>query len=64
VIGLAIGIIVLLTMMTMLVLTNLVGVVPPFILTRIGLDPAIASGPLITSAADAVGLIICFSFAV
>ena len=62
--GFEIGIVVLLTMITMLVLTNLVGVVLPFILTRIGLDPAIASGPLITSVADAVGLIIYFSFAV
>ena len=62
--GFEIGIVVLLTMVTMLVLTNLVGVVLPFILTRLKLDPAIASGPLITSIADAVGLIIYFSIAV
>ena len=62
--GFEIGIVVLLTMTTMLILTNLVGVVLPFVLTRLRLDPAIASGPLITSVADAVGLIIYFSFAV
>jgi magnesium transporter len=62
--GFAIGIVVLLTMVTMLVMTNLVGVVLPFLLTRLRLDPAIASGSLITSIADAVELIISFSFAV
>ncbi len=62
--GFEVGIVVLLTMVTMLVLTNLVGVVLPFVLTRLKLDPAFASGPLITSIADAVGLIIYFSFAV
>jgi magnesium transporter len=35
----------------------------PFILTRFGLDPALASGPLITSIADAAGLLIYFSIA-
>ncbi len=62
--GFAIGIVVLLTMVTMLVLTNLIGVLLPFVLTRLRLDPAVASGPLITSIADAVGLIIYFSYAV
>jgi len=62
--GFAVGLVVLLTMVTMLVLTNLVGVLLPFVLTRLHLDPAIASGPLITSIADAVGLIIYFSIAV
>ncbi len=62
--GFEVGIVVLLTMVTMLVLTNLVGVLLPFVLTRLKLDPAIASGPLITSIADAVGLLIYFSFAV
>jgi magnesium transporter len=61
--GFEIGLVVLLTMITMLVVTNLVGMVLPFILTKLRLDPAIASGPLITSVADAVGLIIYFSFA-
>lgn len=62
--GFEIGIIVLLTMTTMLVVTNMIGMLLPFILTRLKLDPAIASGPLITSVADAVGLIIYFSYAV
>ena len=62
--GFQIGIVVLLAMSSVIVVTNLMGVVFPFVLTRIGLDPAIASGPLITSVADGVGLMIYFSFAV
>ncbi len=61
--SLLLGLVVLLTMVTMLILTNLIGMLLPFILTRLRLDPAIASGPLITSVADAVGLLIYFSFA-
>ena len=62
--GVQVGTVVLLTMVTMIVATNLIGVVLPFVLIRFKLDPAIASGPLITSIADAVGLIIYFSYAV
>ncbi len=58
--GFGIGIVVMLTMITMLVLTNLMGVLLPFLLIRLKRDPAIASGPLITSVADAVGLFIYF----
>jgi len=35
----------------------------PFLLTRLGFDPATASAPLITSLADIVGVIIYFSIA-
>ncbi|MDQ3460941.1 MAG: magnesium transporter [Deinococcota bacterium] len=62
-IGMQLGSIVLLTMVIMLVLTNLIGMILPFILTKLKLDPAVASGPLITSIADAVGLIVYFSIA-
>ncbi len=61
--GHLIGMVVLATMLTMLVLTNLIGMILPFLLTRVKLDPAIASGPLITSIADAVGLVIYFGYA-
>jgi magnesium transporter len=62
--GPEIGLVVFLTMVTMMVLTNLIGMLLPFALTALGRDPATASGPLITSIADAVGLLIYFSFAV
>jgi len=62
--GAAIGLVVFLTITTMLVLTNLLGAVLPFVLTRLRRDPAVASGPLITSIADTVGLLIYFGYAV
>jgi magnesium transporter len=40
------------------------GVALPFVLLRVGLDPAVASSPLITSIADATGLAIYFAIAV
>ena len=60
----AVLLIVLLTISTIILITNLLGVVLPFALTKLKLDPAIASGPLITSVADAVGLVIYFTYAV
>jgi magnesium transporter len=62
-IGVQLGLIVLLTMVVMLLLTNLIGMLLPFVLSRVGIDPAVASGPLITTVADAVGLIVYFSIA-
>ena len=58
--GFSIGVVVALTMLVMLLLTNLLGVLLPFLLIWLKRDPAIASGPLITSVADAVGLLIYF----
>ena len=62
--GAEIGLVVFLTMVTMLVITNLFGMLLPFLLARVNADPAIASGPLVTSLADAAGLLIYFSYAV
>ncbi len=59
-----IGIIVGLTMISIVIVANLLGAILPFILSKIKIDPAVASAPLITSIADAVGLIIYFSIAV
>jgi magnesium transporter len=61
--GAQLGAIVLLTMVAMLLLTNLIGVLLPFLLTKVRIDPAVASGPLVTSIADAVGLIVYFTIA-
>ncbi len=61
--GLALGLVVMVTMILMLLVTNLMGVLLPFLLIRLRFDPAVASGPLITSIADAVGLIVYFSVA-
>lgn len=61
--GYEVGLIVFLTMMIMLVITNLLGMSLPFILTKLGLDPASASGPLVASIADAIGLLVYFTIA-
>lgn len=61
--GIEIGIVVGLTMIAVVIASNLIGVILPFLLTRLRLDPAVASSPLITSIADVVGLIIYFSIA-
>lgn len=61
--GPMIGLVVFLTLVTILILSNLVGILLPFLFTRLRLDPAVASGPLITSIADALGLLIYFQYA-
>jgi len=61
--GIEIGLIVGLTMFFVVILTNLLGVLLPFILTRLRIDPAVASSPLITTMADASGLLVYFTIA-
>jgi magnesium transporter len=59
--GTDIAIIVGLTMILIVVVANIIGVVLPFLLTRLKLDPAVASNPLVMSIADVTGLIIYFT---
>jgi len=61
--GPVIGIIVGLSMASIIVVTNIVGGILPFILVKLKVDPAVASGPLVTSIADVCGLLIYFSIA-
>jgi magnesium transporter len=61
--GVEVAFIVGLTMLSLVIIANLVGVGLPFLLTRLRLDPAVASSPLITTVVDAVGLLIYFSIA-
>ena len=58
--GLDIAIVVGLAMLAIVVAANMIGVVLPFLLSRLGIDPAVASSPLITSIADVAGLVIYF----
>ncbi len=52
------------TAMVLIVLVGVtVGVLLPFILSKVGFDPATASGPLVTSIADVLGVLIYFSIA-
>ncbi|MGC6423769.1 MAG: magnesium transporter [Lentimonas sp.] len=59
-----IAIIVALSMITIVFVANAFGALLPFALSRIKVDPATASTPLITSLMDVLGLIIYFSIAV
>jgi magnesium transporter len=51
------------TMVLIVVVGSVLGMSLPFVLTRLGLDPAAASAPLITSVADICGVLIYFSVA-
>ncbi|WP_111640728.1 magnesium transporter [Marinimicrobium alkaliphilum] len=51
------------SMVAIVIIGSLVGMILPFILHRLGWDPATASAPLVTSIADGVGVIIYFSIA-
>jgi len=61
--GWEIGIIVGLTTIGIILLASLIGGTLPFVLTRLKLDPAVASSPLITSITDVLGLLIYFVIA-
>ena len=50
-------------MMVAVTMANLVGSMLPFLFKRIGLDPAVTSGPFIASLMDVSGILIYFSIA-
>ncbi len=52
-----------LSMVAVVIVGSMVGMLLPFILTRMKIDPATASAPLITSIADISGILIYFSIA-
>lgn len=52
-----------LTMILAVMAGSLIGLTIPFVFTKLKLDPATASAPLITSIADIVGVWIYFSIA-
>jgi len=61
--GIQIGLVAGLSMLSIVMVANLIGVVLPFTLVKAKLDPAVASSPLITSMMDAIGLFIYFAIA-
>ena len=52
-----------LTMVIIIMLGSIIGMLLPFIFTRLKLDPATASAPLITTICDISGVLIYFSMA-
>jgi len=57
------GAVVGIAMFSTVTLAAIIGTLVPLILSRMGVDPAYASGPLVTSIKDATGLLIYFSIA-
>ncbi len=51
------------SLMLSLVLTEMLGTIVPIIFSKIKIDPAVASGPLITTLSDAISIIIYFGLA-
>lgn len=61
--GPEIALVVSLTMVLVVLIGSLIGMSLPFLLDRMKLDPATASAPLVTTIADAVGVVIYFTIA-
>lgn len=61
--GYEIALVVGLTMQIIVVVGSLIGLSLPFVLHRINMDPATASAPLVTSIADACGVLVYFGMA-
>ncbi|SDI90261.1 magnesium transporter [Billgrantia gudaonensis] len=61
--GEAVAMIVALSMVTIVLFGSLIGMCLPFVLDRVGWDPATASAPLVTTLVDASGVLIYFSIA-
>lgn len=61
--GPQIALVISLSMILIVIVGSLIGMALPFILSRFDMDPATASTPLVTSIADATGVVIYFSIA-
>lgn len=61
--GPEVALVVALTMLLIVIVGSAIGLSLPFILSKLGLDPAAASAPLITSLSDISGVLIYFSLA-
>jgi magnesium transporter len=62
-VGGSVAMVVALSMGAVILVSNIVGLILPFMLTQLRLDPAVASNPLITSVSDVTGLAIYLSIA-
>ncbi|MCE8004836.1 MULTISPECIES: magnesium transporter [Billgrantia] len=61
--GEAVAIVVAMSMVTIVLFGSLLGMCLPFVLNRVGWDPATASAPLVTTLIDACGVVIYFTIA-
>lgn len=61
--GVEIAFIAAVSMVAVVMMGSLLGLSLPFVLKRVGLDPATASAPLVATIADAAGILVYFSIA-
>jgi len=61
--GFELALVVAIAMLIIVIAGSLIGMSMPFLLSRLKLDPATASAPLITSIADVMGVLVYFSIA-
>jgi magnesium transporter len=61
--GPEIALVVAVSMVIIVIVGSVIGMLLPFVLTKLNLDPATASAPLVTSIADAAGVMIYFAIA-
>ena len=61
--GPEIALVVSVSMVLIVTIGSLIGMLLPFLLSRFNMDPATASAPLVTSIADAVGVLVYFAIA-
>ncbi|MFV8268925.1 magnesium transporter [Flavobacterium sp. GT2N3] len=58
-----VGIIVTIALMSVIIIASLIGTFIPLLLDKFGIDPALATGPFITTSNDICGILIYFSIA-
>jgi magnesium transporter len=58
-----IGIIVTIALVSVIIIASLIGTFIPLLLDKFGIDPALATGPFITTSNDICGILIYFSIA-
>lgn len=58
-----IGIIITVALMSVIIIASLIGTFIPLLLDKFGIDPALATGPFITTSNDICGILIYFSIA-
>jgi magnesium transporter len=62
-INLALALVVSIALLSVVLLASFTGTITPLILNRLGINPAVASGPFITTANDLLGTVVYFSTA-
>jgi magnesium transporter len=53
-----------LSLVSVIIFGNLLGSMLPFILTKLGFDPAVTSAPFVSTISDVTGILIYFSIAI